>query len=523
MASIEYGIDRKGKKIYAREAISGRYYMCPYCYEQIHVRKKGTSNREDYFAHNKQSDRTPEKRICPGYTGDSYNKKIENINDKIYISNGGLPLYLLKIQEGRYKLEARFPPLSYKTSKLLKEWDLSVIIKEGDYKPVKYSAVNIRPYPVKSAVKWIEVKFDNKLCDIDELNEKWGWGIRGISLDSDFFHSNNYGGFRLSQHSNVILGKEYLYISEWKLLPNVEGVIFDRKGKIILSEKEYNINSIIVNQITDESIGFIQMKGYQLIEENDEIIPIWPPAVIEGKEIIYQYNDEEAYLYKNYVSNQEVYSVTKNGLVDVNINNQILKTYTLDNTILLSDYNFNLLSNEISYMLTRERKNFLEKEIMKAEATYKTFHSDRKDFKDFSIDLFKNKELYFESNLPMEIIVGKDNYIDYSSKQFIEGSKTYNKISLNLFAFGVIGHRIKKECKSSINVGELDFLAKKLYRCKSPVISFRKDYLKILDYMKTKHEGIYKILLQWSIRGKIPYIACKYLDNITREIDDERR
>ena len=523
MASIEYGIDGKGKKVYAKEAVRGRYYTCPYCSEQIHVRKKDKSNREDYFAHNKQSDRTPEKRICPGYTGDNENKKIEKINDKVYISNGGLPLYLLKIREDKYKLEARFPPLTYKTSKLVEKWDLSVIIQEGDYNPVQYSAVNIRPYPVKSITKWIYINFANKLYDIDELNEKWGWGIRGISLGCDFFHSNNFGGYRLSQHSNVVLGKEYLYISEWRNLPNVKGIIFNKKGKITLSQREYNINSITVNQITDESIKFIHNRGYQLIEKNDEIIPIWPPAVIEGKEIIYQYNDEEAYLYKNEISNQDVYSVTKNGLADVDKYNQMLKTYTLDNTILLSDYNFNLLSNEISYMLTRNRKNFLQKQTMKVEATYRTFSSNKNNFDEFDMDGYRNKELYIESNLPMEILIGKDNYIDYSSKQYIESNKKYNKISLNLFAFGFIEHSKRKDKKLLINVEELDILAKKLYRCKSPTIPFNKEYLKVLNYMKIKHGGIYKILLKWSIHGRIPYIACKYIDDIIGEIDNERK
>lgn len=523
MASIEYGIDGKGKKVYAWEAVSGRYYICPYCSEQIHVRKKDKSNREDYFAHNGKSDRTPEKRICPGYTGDNENKKIENINDKVYISNGGLPLYLLKIQEDRYKLEARFPPLTYKTRKLVEEWDLSIIIQEDDYNPVQYSSVNIRPYPVKSTAKWIDVKFTNKLYNIVELNEKWGWGIRGISLDYDFFHSNNYGGFRLSQHSNVVLGKEYLYISEWRNLPEVKGIAFNKKGEITLDQRQYNINSVTVNQITDESIEFIHTKGYQLIEKNDEIIPLWPPAVIEGKEIIYQCNDEETYLYKNEISNQEVYSIIKNGLADVRKDNQILKTYTLDNTILLSDYSFNLLSNEISYVLTRNRENFLQKQIMKVETTYKTFSSNKNNFEEFDIDVYRNKELYIEANLPMEILIGKDNYIYYSSKQYIASNEKYSKISLNLFAFGFIEHGKRKNEKLLINVEELDILAKKLYKCKSQTIPFNKEYLKVLNYIKIKHRGIYKILLKWSIDGSIPYIACKYIDHIIGEIDDERK
>lgn len=519
MASIEYGIDGNGKKVYAKQAVRHRYYICPYCSEQIHVRKKNKSNREDYFAHNKQSDRTPEKRICPGYTGDY--KKIEKINDKVYISNGGLPLYLLKIDEGKYKLEARFPPLTYKTSKLIEKWNLRVIINEGNNRPIEYSAINIRPYPIKTTEKWINIEFRNMQSNLNELKEKWGWGIRGISMDSDFFHSNNYGGFRLSQHSNIVLGKEYLYISEWNKFDNVKGITFNRKGEITLSRRSYNVNSIVVNEITDESIAFIHTKGYQLIDKNDEIIPIWPPAIIEGKEIIYQENDEEAYFYKDEISNQQVFSITKNGLIDVKNDKKILKTYTLDNTILLSDYQFNLLSNEIRYTLTRNRKNFLEKQPIKVDVTYKTLNTNKRNFSDFDINKHKNEDLFIYSNLPIDILIGKDNYIDYSSKQYIEANRKYNKIIANLFAIGYIEHNKIEDELLIINDKKLEVLMKKLYRCKSQLVPFNKEYLKVLNYMKTKNIGIYKILLKWSLSGKIPYVACRYIDNIIGVINNE--
>lgn len=519
MASIEYGIDRRsGKKVYAKEAVSGIYYICPYCSDLINVRKT-KPNVEDFFVHKREVNRTPEKMICPGYTGN--NKKIERINDKVYISNGGLPLYLLKIDESKYKLEARFPPLTYKTSKLIEKWNLRVIINEGNNRPIEYSAINIRPYPIKSTEKWINIEFRNMQSNLNELKEKWGWGIRGISMDSDFFHSNNYGGFRLSQHSNIVLGKEYLYISEWNKFDNVKGITFNRKGEITLSRRSYNVNSIVVNEITDESIAFIHTKGYQLIDKNDEIIPIWPPAVIEGKEIIYQENDEEAYFYKDEISNQQVFSITKNGLIDVDSDKKILKTYTLDNIILSSDYQFNLLSNEIRYTLTRNRKKFLDKQPIKADVTYKTLNTNKKNFSDFDINKYKNKDLFIYSNLPMDILIGKDNYIDYSSKQYIESNKKYNKIIVSLFAIGYIEHNKSKNELLTINDKKLEILMKKLYRCKSQLVPFNKEYLKVLNYMKSKNIEIYKILLKWSLSGKMPYAAVKYIDNIIGVINNE--
>lgn len=59
MASIAYGIDGNGKKIYAEDAYSGRTYICPYCFEDINVRK--CTDRDDYFAHKSIHNRTPQQ------------------------------------------------------------------------------------------------------------------------------------------------------------------------------------------------------------------------------------------------------------------------------------------------------------------------------------------------------------------------------------------------------------------------------------------------------------------------------
>ena len=91
MASIAYGIDGNGKKIYAEDAYSGRTYICPYCFEDINVRK--CTDRDDYFAHKSIHNRTPQQMLCPGYTGGE--GRIETDSDKICVINGGVPLHLV--------------------------------------------------------------------------------------------------------------------------------------------------------------------------------------------------------------------------------------------------------------------------------------------------------------------------------------------------------------------------------------------------------------------------------------------
>lgn len=529
MASIEYGIDVNGEKVYANNGIKGRIYICPYCLEEIEIRKQqNSSNRVDFFAHRKNSNRTPQQRICPGYTGD-INNKINTKTDSIYISNGGVPLYLINFIDEKYILQARFPHISMQNEKLLNQWNVKVkIIEERLNQKAIYNVSNLKYYKIKSMSQWIEVKCENMKEKIDEVSQKWEWGIRGISLNNDLFHSNNSGGYRVAQHSNIVINKEYLFITE-KNRFNVNGIKFKFKGNITLASsrfisKDYKVFSLKVTHITNESIAYIQQKGYQLIEKNDEIIPLWPPSIIEGKEIYYKSEEEQAYLYHSKIPNQQIHSLSKRGLLKVNKFKNIINVSTLNNTLILSDYKFNILSNDIRYILNCGREKYYSKEKIGVEVKYKDKNYNDINLEEKSDKLFNNEKIFLESSLPMKIIIGKENYVQYSSTHQLDINLTYNKIIVDFFSYGYIKY-IKQKPKDLKKEGNMDYdlLVKTLYKCNSALIGFDKKYLKILDFAKVYNMDLYKIVFKWSIIGKMPYRACKYLDNIMGAINNETK
>jgi len=185
MASIESGIDGYGRKICAKEAHSGRTYICPDCLEEIHVFK--CYGKKDYFAHKSISNRTPQQRLCKGYTGEGHYKRIEGDINKVFITNGGLPLYLSTFAAEKYQLNAHFPPLSQSTMDLLTNWGTKVVISEKGAK-VEHSVINTRFYTVKTTAEWIYVKCTNVKYSIPEVQQKWEWGIRGLDCEKDILH-----------------------------------------------------------------------------------------------------------------------------------------------------------------------------------------------------------------------------------------------------------------------------------------------------------------------------------------------
>lgn len=356
MASIAYGIDGNGKKTYAEDAYSGRTYICPYCFEDINVRK--CTDRDDYFAHKSIHNRTPQQMLCPGYTGGE--GRIETDSDKICVINGGVPLHLVA-KNNEYELIAVFPPLSLASLNKLTSWNTMVEITNDGQKEV-FSAFNLHRYRVKTTNDWIKVKCTNMQGYLDEVKKKWEWGIRGLAFDDDFFIADFRGGCRVAQHSNIVVGKEYLFVHRYGSVSGHEGISFKKAGQLTFRNmsisRSYDVYSLVVNEVTDDAIAYIQSKGYQLIEKSDEIVPLWPPTIMEGKELIYPKNTKDAYFYHKRESNQKIFSWDRQYTRALEEKNNIICTTTNNRALILSDYEFNILSKEIRYILTQDRSNY---------------------------------------------------------------------------------------------------------------------------------------------------------------------
>lgn len=527
LPAIEYGIDGNGRKVSAKDAVSGRSYKCYFCKEDIHVRRG--EKRIAYFAHSPISNRTPQQMVCEGYkghgAGDGY---IDNNEDRICIFNGGVPLHLVEVFSGKYELVAMFPPLSNKTTKQVEDLKGKIRVTEDECAQV-FSAWNFRKYKVLTSASWIYVKPDNFYVFNEEIRRKWFWGFRGLDFDNDLFRIDSYGAVRVGQLANIVIGKEYLFVHKWGDVPKGKGLHFEKKGKFAfpnsVSRTEHDVYSVTVTAITDDAIAYIQQKGYQLIDKSDELIPMWPPAALEGKELIYHNDDREAYIYHHKESNQQVFGWGNFIPYQISEKDNVLKCSTLNTILLLSDYSFNALAKEIRYVLTHDRDNFSRDRRFNYEAAL--LLDDGRKVR-VSEEVFNEsflKPIILEANYKTTAISIRENYVLRSTTKRIDELSKNDGLIFLYEPFGSLRiEALVKEKKDAYpKLGETklcDFeeLTEKLYHCHSTMIATDATLDRWIEYAKINSKNLTKIFLRWKNQGRMPIKALMILGDMERLI-----
>ena len=521
MAAIDYGIDLNGRKTYATGALGGRTYICPYCGEEIHVVRR--YNAVDYFAHKIIPNRTPQQMMCPGYTGQG---RIEDDTSRLYITNGGVPVYLNEYSQGRYELIAKFPQLSEETLRDIAGCKVEIT---GDGREAVYSAENLHCYRIKTQTSWINVKCTGVIRNNIEVKKKWEWGIRGISVQNDFFYHTIDGGCRLAQHANVVVGKEYLFCSKEQSDIKIDGIISKYEGILSLNNmtwhRELYVYSLIVNEVTESTIAFIQTKGYQLIESDDEIIPLWPPASIEGKDIIYHSNMTKGYFYHKKWSNQMIYSWQRYP-VRVLEENNIFELDIKKNVIVATNYDFNSLAREIRYYTSTDDTKYGDNKVFIPTIS---IISDSK--KEHAIDadlqeLLKTERNVLQSDIGGDVLDIKGNYVKYSSKKFVQRLAKNHRIVIDFHAYGIKEYLYnasnieQNETYLSLNERIIyDEYAYRLYNCWSDKIPTKGNIEYYLLFFMGKSDEIYKLLLIWHYKKSMPRIALTILKDLEIKIN----
>lgn len=524
--AIEYGIDGNGRKVLAMDAVSGRTYKCYYCKEDIHVRRG--AKKIAYFAHSPILGRTPQQMACEGYKGHGACERfIDDNEDRIRIFNGGVPLHLIEASPGKYELVAMFPTLSKETMKQVENLNGKVKVTEDGNEQI-FSAWNFRKYRVRTASSWIYVRPHNFEISNEEIRRKWFWGFRGLDFDNDLFRIDSCGGVRVGQLANIVIGKEYLFIHRCGVVPDGSGLYFEKKGKFSFphdfSKMEYDVYSVTVTEITDDAVAYIQKKGYQLVVKSDELIPMWPPAVLEGKEIIYHDDDKEAYIYHHKESDQQVFCWENCISYQINEKDNVLKCSTLNTTLLLSDYSFNALAKEIRFALTHDRENFTRDRRFDYEAAL-LLDDGRKA--ELSAEILKEsflKPIILEANYKTTAISIRDNYILRSTSKRIDELSQKDGLIFLYEPFGSLRFEaLAKEKKDLLVLGEgkqFDFeeLTEKLYHCHSTMIVTDATLDRWIEYAKMNSEDLTKVFLRWKNQGKMPIKALMILADMEKRI-----
>ena len=520
MASIEYAIDKNGYKIVALEASKYLTYKCPYCLESIVVRKGNVY--VDYFAHSRIFDRTPLQRICPGYTGNEDFSSINHPVDKMYIDNGGIPLYL-STDSYKFELRAYFPTISDLSVAKLRKSNTKLCVNfdaKNDADKAEYSIDNLNYHKVDVIKPWIYVTCIPKM-NLPEIRRKWLWGIRGIDLENDVYHSNKDGGYRVALKSNISVGKTYRMMFE-NNAPQIRGIIFNKIGYIKLKHEHFTtaimvyVFSMEIISYTEETRSFVESKGYNLLENAIELLPLWPPAVFEGNNLKYEHSNA-FFLHIDKVNKEKVFFTTLDAPImsdEKNANVKIISVSTYNETITVSNSGDNSI-NEIKYHVSRVN-SLINKPLIKLNLTVKDSNDNIFDFKNSYTKLPRDGKLFISSNLPFTAIAFNGNYVRISSNACFEKIRFFDELAINSRAFGILRYKYKPLTKiNGMNKLDCEEIYLKLYGCSAPTKNAEPNDIKLL-YLLSKsingeYDQLYRLLEFWVKMNRIPLSAIEQL------------
>lgn len=521
MPSIEYGIDRSGHHVKAKYAISKAAYTCPYCYDGIHVRKGEV--RDPYFSHNKISNRTPLQRICPGYTGGNASDRIIGEVDRLYVNNGGLPLYLSKMSDDskRFKLYAYFPFVSNESYTILKQHRAKIEIY--DKEKITYSIDNLDYYPLEYMTPWIDIKCNPDL-NLMDVKKKWLWGIRGIDIEKDVFHSHADGGYRLALGANIYVGKKYRLLVRKGPAPKVKYTNFEKIGDIQLKNNSgysrfdvYEMSIVIMNE---EAKEFIQSKGYRLQATPDELTTLWPPAVYRGNDLYV--NSEEMYFSYENKNSLPLYAANEYAINDTmsykDTNIVKIKLLSSGKTLAIGTNDKNI-PPEIKFNIVKSNINKIKTNVI-PKYFFKNYKNKEVKLDNINHELPLNGKLLFKSNISSIVKVYRENYVVHSSTQSLENIDYGTVIHCKISGYGSYKYKFIRAAKLNSVDNETDWgnLYSVLMTCKGPTVKYHYDvnqfYYRLQQDLNKDNYDVFKILDFWIKNGGIPIIAIDIIKNL---------
>lgn len=513
---MKYAINSKGEKTHCKNASKGHRYLCPYCTEELNLRGR----TRPCFAHKQIRNRTPLQRTCPEY---NENNKISDKLDIIYIENGGVPLYLHN-DGNRFELRAYFPNIKESSMKKLIENKTQVKINNK----IWCMAENLNYYPVNNIDKeWIDVSVEPETLD-NEVKRKWLWGIRGINIEKDIYHSNKEGGYRVSIKGNIYVSKRYRMLFIKENIPKIQGITFTIIGDIKLKkycrECTFSVCDMEINEYTDAARQFIESKGYKLKQKDSELIPLWPPIIFKGKEIISD-SYEVYFCHIDKSNNEKIYEVNSNRVYKIESNIFSIKNISLSSEKSVAIVEDKIVdvgevtntSTEIRYIISYKKK-LNDRKLLEPKIIIQDIEGNIIDFNNRLP--FKGK-VFIKSNIPIYAMLRKNSYCIYSSENILEGIDYRKDIIIDCKAFGKIVYRYKKEIKESEDIS-WNSLYLNLYRCRgvfvSPKYNCKNILYKLRKNLNEYNIKTYLILYNWVQGGRIPIDAQHIIDKNERKI-----
>ncbi len=266
-------------------------FLCTFCREEVRLRRR---NSRYHFFHSKKTNLS---RNCE--------KRTEGIQLNYY-EIAGLPLYLEKIEQGRFKLMMGFGHLDDSVLKQAENENQKIKIK-NEYGQVKnqYSIntsrfgeginrfeVNFIPYVDKNKITNCNnyiINYNNTPCK-KELEKQWGNFADGFAPNGAVFAFNEYGGKKIRKGETITSNQDYYLVKRNNRIFK-KNVSYEKVGQLTGKLSNYIVYKIRI-LLSSDDVGYEQLDAYfretlglKIIDRESKIISIWPPVIEHDDEI----------------------------------------------------------------------------------------------------------------------------------------------------------------------------------------------------------------------------------------------
>lgn len=507
-------------------------FYCPECRSPVFL--KSRTGAVPWFEHEHldKENRTAIQLACSRYTNCD-KREYEPIDT--YKISGAIPIYLLG-KSDHFKLRVYFPQLSAQTINKLVESNAKVHLSQNNILHYVFSAQNVNYFDIATYTEnefYVQIKDSkgNLLKDVpEEVKRKWACGITAINASRDIFHSWKDGGMRVAKGGFIYVGTSYRIlksITEWSNDKKFDDIEIKKIGEVNFK----NIASMYVCEltpleVTTKSLQYFAQRGYLLKHRNDELIPLWPPAVSKGRELIYK--DNAALLLhrtsKGNINNQKVFTLEGNKIIQI----QSDKLDTVNDTSEIVQVNVGfpkpvMLGGELTPMLydIHKDENAMCCEARGLELKVEDINACEvgTSFEELP---FEGK-LYIKSNLPFFAYVKRGNFVTFSNfnSGYIEGIKNDVEVFVDCSSWGKYCYSIQRKYHKQYTIS-WDSVYRQLLLCHGQTIMANKRLLNLVnDIMKSsdRNAGIlFKLLNKWISTNSVPISAQTVLNELEKDL-----
>lgn len=331
-------------------------FRCPECGEIVFFRAKG-GNHPNQFFHQEKTDGTPE---C--------DKRVDGRSELSLSERIGLPIFITNLSNGIYQLGIGFSPLGDDVLKKAIESNYSVEISWRDsfqkttidYTYFFGNELTIIPinFIPKNGENYVITTSGDKY--IYAIQRKWSNYADGFEVGGAIFSFDETGGKKVRRGDSISPNRYYFAVMKKNYFERYDCVEISEIGHIKTSTETYKVYKFKIDISVDDKLAFRRIDDYLhrlfniwLLEQQPELIPIWPPVVDQDVQIPIIDNEPVICAVSSGNNNPDVYTYSDRGVLKTPLkkteNDSLIVDLTLRNSPITLSVDRKYVGREITF------------------------------------------------------------------------------------------------------------------------------------------------------------------------------